>query len=78
MPTARRTELPTRRTVNLRSSVPSSGVGNIFQLIYSTIADVDRDDEHEFLTADDDDNGEGEDAATGNWDSAHRQNPGAN
>ena len=69
MPTARRTELPTRRTVSLRSSVPSSGVGDIFQLIYSTIADVDRDDEHEFLTADDDDNGEGEGAATGNWNS---------
>ena len=63
MPTARRTELPTRRTVNLRSSVPSSSVGDVFQLIYSTIANVDRDDEHEFLTADDD-GGEGADAVT--------------
>jgi len=63
MPTARRTELPTRRTVSLRSSVPGSSVGDVFQLIYSTIADVDRDDEHEFLTADDGD-GEGEDAVT--------------
>jgi len=70
MPTARRTELPTRRTVNLRSSVPGSGA---FQPIYSTIADVDRDDEHEFLADDDDDGGEGEGAATGT--STHRRNP---
>lgn len=63
MPTARRTELPTRKTVSLRSGVPGSGVGGIFQLIYSTIANVDRDDEREFLTAEDDD-GEGKDSAT--------------
>jgi len=36
MPTARRTELPTRKTVSLRSGVPGSGVGGVFQLIYST------------------------------------------
>lgn len=73
MPTARRTELPTRRTVSLRSSVPGSGVGDVFQLIYSTIADVDRDDEHEFLTVDDGD-GEGEDAVTATQ--TPRQSPG--
>lgn len=49
MPTARRTELPTRKTVSLRSSVPCSGVGDTFQLIYNTIADVDCDDERKFL-----------------------------
>lgn len=65
MPTARRTELPTRRTVSLRSSVLGSGVGNVFQLIYSTIADVDRDDEHESLTDNDDGDDEGEDAVVG-------------
>ena len=67
MPTARRTELPTRRTVSLRSSVPDSSVGDGFQLIYSIIADVDRDDEREFLTDDGD-------AVTGTL--THRLNPG--
>ena len=65
MPTTRRTELPTRRTVSLRSGVPGSGIRDIFQLIYSTIADVDRDNEHEFFTDDNDGGGEGEDAVTG-------------
>ena len=59
MPTARRTELPTRRTVNLRSNVPGSGIEDIFQFIYSTIADVSRYDEREFLTTGGGD-GEGE------------------
>ena len=72
MPTARRTEPPTRRTISLRSGVPGSGVGDIFRLIYSTIANADRDDEHKFLAADDDDD-EGEDAMTGTQ--THRQNP---
>jgi len=70
MPTARRTELPTRRTVNLRSSVPGSGA---FQLIYSTIAHVYRDDEHEFLADDDDDEGEGKTQQPGLR--HHRRNP---
>ena len=65
--------MPTRRTVRLRSSVPGSGVGDVFQLIYSTIADVDRDDEHEFLTVDDDDS-EREDAVTATQ--TLRQSPG--
>lgn len=74
MPTARRTELPTRRTVSLRSSVPCSSVGDVFQLIYSTIADVYRDDEREFLT--DDDNGHDEDGGeeTATRTLTHRQN----
>ena len=75
MPTARRTELPTKRTVSLRSNVPCSSVGDTFQLIYSTITDVGRDDEHEFLTNDEggDDEGGGEDAATGAL--SHQQCP---
>ena len=65
MPTAKRAELPTRRAVSRRSDGPGSGVGDIFQLIYSTITDTDRDDKHEFLSGDDDDESEEEGAATG-------------
>lgn len=59
MPTARRTELPTRSTVILRSNVPGSGIKDIFLFIYNSIADTDRYDEREFLATDCDD-GEGE------------------
>ena len=75
MPTARRTELPTRRTVSLRSSVPCSSVGDVFQLIYSTIADVYRDDEREFLTGDDNCDDEGGGGGTATRTLTHRQNP---
>lgn len=64
MPTTRRTELPTRRTVSLRSTGPNSGVRYIFQLIYIIIAGVGCNGEHEYLTGGE---GEGEDAATATW-----------
>jgi hypothetical protein len=65
MPTAKSAELPTRRAVSLRSRGPGSGVGDIFQLIYSTITGIDRVDEHEFLSGGGVNGSEGEGAATG-------------